>query len=187
MTEQSYLCLENYDKSGPLHSKRNEIIPKQPQGMIAGGSGSLTCELQLEDWACSTFQNEDGSRVWHTCCVIALKMFCSVTFPDTEVKADRPVAPLILLLTLPVGRCHISKSPVVWDLPSWPGTLMDDGKWPGKHFHQLPQYPWVDPICPPTFTAVLEKYQAAVSSWIEVDLFCFSSQTSRAGDRLPWG
>jgi len=62
------------------------------------------------------------------------------------VQADRPVVSWILLLTFLADGNQIYKSALICYLPSWPVLLINDGKWPGEHFCQLPQYPQVDPI-----------------------------------------
>jgi len=43
-------------------------------------------------------------------------------------QADRPVVPGMLLLALLVDECHTGYPPVIWDLPCWPGLLLDDGQ-----------------------------------------------------------
>lgn len=55
-----------------------------------------------------------------TCCVMAQRMSCSMTFPGTELSLYRSVVPWILLPTLLAHGHHICSPPANWDLPSEP-------------------------------------------------------------------
>lgn len=68
--------------------------------------------------------------------------------PQPLGQADRPVAPHILLLAVLVAVHHIFSPLVNWDLPGYPGLLINDAKWLSEHFCQFLQYLCVDPVWP---------------------------------------
>ncbi|RMC01052.1 hypothetical protein DUI87_22316 [Hirundo rustica rustica] len=65
---------------------------------------------------------------------------------DQVLRSDWSVVTMILLCTLFVNGCHIGQLPVVWNLTSEPGLLVDDGEWLNKLICQLPHHPGMDPI-----------------------------------------
>jgi len=54
--------------------------------------------------------------------------------------SDRPAVPQILLMKLLVYRSHAGKPPSHWDLSSWSGMLVDEGKRLGYHLCHLSQH-----------------------------------------------
>ena len=52
--------------------------------------------------------------------------------PCHQGQTDMSVIPQILLMILDEDGSHTGKPPVLWDLSSWPKTLIDGGKWLGS-------------------------------------------------------
>lgn len=61
-----------------------------------------------------------------TCCMMALRMSCSLIFPGTRLThPERSVALWILLPALLVHGHHTCSTPANWDLLSEPGLLVN--------------------------------------------------------------
>lgn len=61
-----------------------------------------------------------------------------------RAEADWPAVSQILLPALFVDGCHTGQLSVVWDIPSEPGLITDDGEWLGELFCQLPRHARMD-------------------------------------------
>jgi len=117
--------------------------------------------------------------------VISLKMICSITFPDTKIRLTGLQFSGFSLPSL--DGSYIGKPPILWDISSWPETLIHDGKCLSSHLCQLPQHP-LGGSHPAPYTCDSPGgivVLLTVSTWIMGSLVCFPSQTSRTGRRVP--
>lgn len=82
-----------------------------------------------------------------------------------------PLVPWILLHALLVDQSHFFSPPVNWDIPIQPGLVVNYWKWLGEHFHQLLQYPWMNPIQPCRLTNIQNVEEVAYSFLLDYRSF----------------
>lgn len=98
-------------------------------------------------------------------------------------QADGAVLPRSSWSFLQMGG-HTDQPPVSWDLLDYTG-LESAGKWIDELFHQVSQYPWVDPVCPQLLSQWCSR--SLTSSFLIIGpSSCSLSLSSSSGKWISW-